>query len=183
MRQNTFSNVCKSIWGFEMSLSTKSSRQFQTDLIRKMAVYVTASYYDPYLCLLSGGDLLWPWSLLQQQGRKSEFLLTATENWEYLKIIHSLSQQKYNRTKGHAKNFCYVFFLWGRVLFCSITHFSLEARVYFVSPENSQSTCCWLTALLWGFLSTCVAVWRPWDVIYGRVCCSACKNMEWHAAH
>lgn len=78
-----------------MSLSTKSSRQFQTDLIRKMAVYVTASYYDPYLCLLSGGDLLWPWSLLQQQGRKSEFLLTATENWEYLKIIHSLSQQKY----------------------------------------------------------------------------------------
>lgn len=96
-----------------MLLSTKSSRQFQTDLIRKMAVYVTASYYDPYLCLLSGGDLLWPWSLLQQQGRKSEFLLTATENWKYLKIIHSLSQQKYNQTKGDAKNFCYVFFLCG----------------------------------------------------------------------
>lgn len=78
-----------------MSLSTKSSRQFQTDLIRKIGVYVTASYYDPYFRLLSGGDLLWPWSLLQQQGRKSEFLLTATENWKYLKIIHSLSQQKY----------------------------------------------------------------------------------------
>lgn len=55
---------------------------------------VRASHYDPCLPLLSGGDLLWPWTLLQQQRRKSEFFVNCNRKHKCLKIMNSLSQQK-----------------------------------------------------------------------------------------